>query len=60
MLDDGAKGWVTAPELYDTLSHLSLFTHKDLTYMFVRRFDRDSDGRLLYSDFCDVFTPKTL
>ena len=27
-------------------------------YAFVRRYDIDSDGRLLYSDFCDAFTPK--
>ena len=24
---------------------------------FVRRYDHDADGRLLYSDFCDAFTP---
>lgn len=33
------------------------FYHKDDVYTFVRRFDRDSDGRLLFSDFCDAFTP---
>ena len=27
-------------------------------YTFVRRHDRDSDGRLLFSDFCDAFTPQ--
>ena len=24
----------------------------------MRRYDKDSDGKLLYSDFCDAFTPK--
>jgi hypothetical protein len=24
----------------------------------MRRYDQDSDGRMLYSDFCDAFTPK--
>lgn len=28
-------------------------------YLFLRRYDKDSDGRLLYSDFCEAFTPKS-
>ena len=58
MLDKGAKGWITAPELFDALSELNLFSHKEDIYLFTRRYDKDSDGRLLYSDFCDAFTPK--
>jgi hypothetical protein len=26
-------------------------------YLFVRRYDRDADGRLAFSDFCDAFMP---
>lgn len=58
MLDAGAKGWVTAPELVDALSMLGVFAHKEDVYLFVRRYDKDSDGRVLYSDFCEAFTPK--
>jgi len=60
MLDINAKGWITAPELYETLSDLGYFTHRDLIYMFVRRLDRDVDGKLLYSDFAEAFTPKSI
>ena len=35
-----------------------LFCHKDDIYTFVRRYDQDSDGRFVYSDFCDAFTPR--
>jgi Ca2+-binding EF-hand superfamily protein len=58
MLDITAKGWLTVPELYDALQELGHHTHKQLVFMFIRHFDRDSDGKLLYSDFCDAFTPK--
>lgn len=33
------------------------FAHKDDVYNFTRRFDRDNDSRLLYSDFCEAVTP---
>jgi Ca2+-binding EF-hand superfamily protein len=59
MLDRTAKGWVTAPELAEAVSDLGVFVNRDDVYLFVRRYDKDSDGRLLYSDFCDAFSPKT-
>lgn len=42
----------------DALNEFGCYPHKDDVYLFVRRFDADSDGRLLYSDFCEAFTPK--
>lgn len=59
MLDRNAKGWLTAPELTDSLNDSGIYVHKDDVYLFVRRYDKDSDGRLHYSDFCDAFTPKS-
>lgn len=35
-----------------------VFVHKDDVYSFTRRFDRDLDSKLLYSDFCEAITPK--
>ena len=60
MLDNGAKGWITASELIDSLSEQGFYAHKEDVYLFTRRYDRDSDGRLLYSDFCDAFSPKSI
>lgn len=59
MLDRTVKGWITAPELVDVLVDLGTYAHRDNVYLFLRRYDKDSDGRLLYSDFCDAFTPKS-
>lgn len=58
MLDTHKKGWITAPELLDVMQEFGQYCHKDDVYTFVRRWDNDSDGRLLYSDFCDAFSPK--
>jgi len=57
MVDKFSKGWVTAPEIIESLGELGAFPHKDDVYLFVRRYDKDGDGRILYSDFCDAFTP---
>ena len=39
---------------------LGHYAHRELIYLFVRRFDRDNDGRILYSDFSDAFSPKSI
>ena len=59
MLDRTAKGYVRGLELADVLSDLGTYAYKDNVYLFVRRYDKNTDGRLLYSEFCDAFTPKT-
>lgn len=57
MLDKFSKGWVTAPEIVEALGDLGMHPHRDDVFLFVRRFDKDGDGRILYSDFCDAFSP---
>ena len=42
----------------EALGEYGSFPHKDDVYLFVRHYDADSDGRLLFSDFCEAFTPK--
>lgn len=56
-VDALGKGFVTAPQLQNALEDLGLFTHKDDIATFIKRFDKDDDGKLVYSDFCDAFTP---
>lgn len=58
MLDDRNLGWVSAPQILAFLFENGVYAHKDDVYHFVRRFDRDNDSRLQYSDFCEAFTPK--
>lgn len=58
MMDKHKKGWVTGPELAESLAEFGSYPHKNDLHLFVRRYDRDSDGRLQYSDFCEAFAPK--
>lgn len=57
MVDTQGKGWVTGPELLSSLADYGIYPHKEDVYLFTRHYDRDSDGRLLFSDFCDAFCP---
>jgi hypothetical protein len=57
MFDIEGKGWVTVSELKTGLKDLNFPANKDEIYLFIRRFDKDNDGRLRYSDFCEAFTP---
>ena len=58
MLDPNNKGWLTGPDLLHSLELLGVQAKKDEVYLFLMRYDRDSDGRLLYSDFCEAFSPR--
>ena len=58
MIDKKCLGWVSAPQLTQFLVEGGVFAHKDDVYSFVRRFDRDNDSKVLFSDFCEAFTPK--
>jgi len=58
MLDKDNRGFLTGPNLLNSMEDLGECPSKDSVYLFLRRYDLDSDGRLLYSDFCDAFSPK--
>ena len=58
MLDLLNRGWLTGPDLLNSLQLLGAKVSKEEVYLFVLRYDRDSDGRLLYSDFCEAFSPR--
>jgi Ca2+-binding EF-hand superfamily protein len=56
-IDALGRAFVTAPQLQNALEDLGLFTHRDDIATFINRYDKDGDGKLVYSDFCDAFTP---
>lgn len=58
MFDIDGKGWILANELKWGLEELGLKVDSDSIYLFVRRYDSDSDGRLRFSDFVSAFSPK--
>ena len=56
--NETGSGYCTAQDLLDGLSRLGL---KDVTAeeinLFMQRYDKDSDDKLQYSDFCQAFLP---
>ena len=58
MIDEKSLGWISAPQILTFLIENDVYCHKDDVYTFTRRFDRDHDSKILFSDFCEAFTPK--
>jgi Ca2+-binding EF-hand superfamily protein len=46
MLDKTGKGWISAYELSDVIKELGVYANHDDVYLFIRRYDKDNDGRL--------------
>lgn len=57
MMDKTSKGWVTVNEIQEVLGEQGSYPHKDEVFLFGRRYDKNGDGRIVYSEFCDAFTP---
>ena len=57
LFDQEGKGWVTAAELSMGIDELGFYATREDVYLFVRRWDKDNDGRVRYSDWCDAMTP---
>lgn len=58
MIDAKSLGWVSGPQVLTFLIESGVFAHKDDVYSWCRRFDRDNDSKILYSDFCEAISPK--
>jgi Ca2+-binding EF-hand superfamily protein len=57
LFDKKGKGSVSVSEIEEGFNDLGIFPNKEDLYLFIRRFDRDGDGRLRFTDFSDAFNP---
>lgn len=58
IFDFGGKGFITLSEFTDELKSIGLdFLNSEIA-LFFKRCDKDSDGRLRYSDYCSMINPK--
>jgi Ca2+-binding EF-hand superfamily protein len=57
VFDRDGKGWITASELKEGLTNFNIFAQPEDIGFFIKRYDKDEDGRLKYSEFCDSFLP---
>ena len=57
VFDVDGKGWITAGEIKEGLVLFEVFAQPDDIQFIMKRYDKDEDGRLKYSEFCDAFLP---
>jgi len=56
--DAGERGAISSLEIREGLERFGVIASKEQLYLFLRRFDRDNDGKLKFSDFAEAFTCK--
>ena len=58
IFDIMGKGSVTLAELYNGLvNQLGMVPSQDEIELFFYRYDKDKDGRLRFTEFCEAFVP---
>jgi hypothetical protein len=58
LFDIQGKGWITPEEVANGLfDYFSLTIQPKDLVLYMNRYDKDRDGRLRYSEFCDSFLP---
>jgi len=57
VFDTDGKGWVTMDEIKDGLNCYGVFISDEDIDLYLKRYDKDEDGKLRYSEFCDSFLP---
>jgi hypothetical protein len=60
MFDLEGKGWIGMAELREGFLDIGVHSTMDESTLFFKRYDKDNDGRIRYSDFCDALTPHDL
>jgi len=57
MFDEPGNGWITKEQIVDGLNSIHCMVTTTDVSSFMKIFDKDNDGRLKYSEFCDAFLP---
>jgi len=57
VFDQDGKGWISPNEIKEGLQLFNVFAQPEDIAFFMKRYDKDDDGKLRYSEFCDAFLP---
>lgn len=57
LFDRKGRGYITSSELEKALANLGIFPTRDELYLLFRRYDKDSDGLVRFSDFSKMMNP---
>ncbi|CAG9322701.1 unnamed protein product [Blepharisma stoltei] len=53
-----SKGHISELQLDSELRSLNVYSRQNELYLLFRHYDKDCDGKLTYSDLCDMLTPR--
>ena len=59
LLDRHLLGTLTSGDLTDSLAANGVYVVSEDVFLFVKRYDRNLDGRVSYHEFSDAFMPKS-
>ena len=59
LFDWDGKGWITLPEFREGLNDLGVVSDYDTVGLLFKRYDRNGDHKIRYSEFADALTPQT-
>ena len=57
IFDIDSRGWVSLSDLKLGLNDIGVFPGHEELDLYFKRYDKDQDGRLKFSEFCDSFSP---
>ena len=57
IFDMDSRGWISLTDLKIGLNEIGVYPDHEELALFFKRYDRDMDNRLRFSEFSDAFTP---
>jgi Ca2+-binding EF-hand superfamily protein len=57
IFDIDSRGWISQTDVKYGLNDIGVFPALEELDLFFKRYDKDQDGRIRFSEFCDAFTP---
>ena len=57
IFDMDSRGWISLTDLKIGLNEIGVYPDHEELSLFFKRYDRDMDNRLRFSEFSDAFTP---
>ena len=57
IFDIDSRGYITMSDLRSGLNEIGIFPSTEELDLFFKRYDKNQDGRIRFSEFCDSFSP---
>ena len=57
IFDMDSRGWITLTDLKIGLNEIGVYPDQEELALFFKRYDKDMDNRLRFSEFSDAFSP---